>query len=57
MYKLKYTTIEKATMNKKELGKLIRNLVQVIGAKELIRRTGGSHKTIEFIPQTLPGAD
>ena len=57
MYKLKYTTIEKATMIKKELGKLIRNLVRVIGAKELIRRTGGSHKTIEFIPQTLPGAD
>lgn len=43
--------------DKKELGKLIRNLVRVIGAKELIRRTGGSHKTIEFIPQTLPEAD
>ena len=57
MYKLKYTTIEKATMIKKELGKLIRNLVRVIGSKELIRRTGGSHKTIEFIPQTLPEAD
>lgn len=43
--------------DKKELGKLIRNLVRVIGAKELISRTGGSHKTIEFIPQTLPDAD
>lgn len=43
--------------DKKELGKLIKNLVRVIGAKELIRRTGGSHKTIEFIPQTLPEAD
>lgn len=47
----------KSNDDKKELGKLIRNLVRVIGAKELIRRTGGSHKTIEFIPQTLPGAD
>ena len=45
------------SLDKTELGKLIRNLVRVIGAKELIRRTGGSHKTIEFIPQTLPGAD
>ena len=44
----------KSNDDKKELGKLIRNLVRVIGAKELIRRTGGSHKTIEFIPQTLP---
>lgn len=43
--------------DKKELGKLIRNLVRVIGAKELISRTGGSHKTIEFIPQTLPDTD
>ena len=47
----------KSNNDKKELGKLIRNLVRVIGAKELIRRTGGSHKTIEFIPQTLPEAD
>ena len=47
----------KSNDDKKELGKLIRNLVRVIGAKELIRRTGGSHKTIEFIPQTLPEAD
>lgn len=47
----------KSNDDKKELGKLIRNLVRVIGAKELIRRTGGSHKTIEFIPQTLSEAD
>ena len=39
--------------DKKELGKLIKNLVKVIGQEELIRRTGGSCKTIEFIPQTL----
>lgn len=43
--------------DKKELGKLIRNLVQVIGADELVKRTGWIHKTIEFIPQTLPEAD
>lgn len=43
--------------DKKELGKLIRNLVQVIGADELVKRTGGLHETIEFIPQTLPEAD
>lgn len=47
----------KSNDDKKELGKLIRNLVRVIGAKELIRRTGGLHKTIEFIPQTLPEVD
>lgn len=47
----------KSNDDKKELGKLIRDLVRVIGAKELIRRTGGSHKTIEFIPQTLPEVD
>ena len=36
-----------------KLGKLIKNLVKIIGQDELVRRTGGSHKTIEFIPQTL----
>lgn len=35
------------------LGKLIRNLVKIIGQDELMRRTGGAHKTIEFIPQSL----
>lgn len=39
--------------DKKTLGKLIKNLVQIIGQDELIRRTGGPYKTIEFIPQTL----
>lgn len=35
------------------LGKLIRNLIQIMGQDELVRRTGGSHKTIEFLPQAL----
>lgn len=35
------------------LGKLIKNLVKILGPDELIRRTGGTHKTIEFIPQSL----
>lgn len=39
--------------DKVELGKLIRNLILIMGQEELIRRTGGVHKTIEFIPQTL----
>ncbi len=39
--------------DKKSLGKLIKNLVQIMGQEELIRRTGGAHKTIEFIPQAL----
>ena len=43
--------------DKKELSKLIRNLVQIMGADELIDRTGGAYKTIEFKPQTLPEAD
>ena len=34
--------------DKKDLGKKIANLVKVIGQDELIRRTGGSTKTIEF---------
>lgn len=37
------------------LGKLIKNLVRIMGQDELIRRTGGTHKTIEFIPQELHG--
>lgn len=40
--------------DKKVLGKLIRNLIQIMGQDELVRRTGGAHKTIEFIPQALP---
>lgn len=39
--------------DKSVLGKLITNLIGIIGQEELIRRTGGSHKTIEFIPQSI----
>ncbi len=39
--------------DKKSLGKIIKNLIGVMGQEELIRRTGGAHKTIEFIPQAL----
>lgn len=39
--------------DKKVLGILIKNLIKIMGQDELIRRTGGAHKTIEFIPQTL----
>lgn len=44
-----YTTI--FYPDKKELGRKIANLVLVIHQDELIRRTGGSTKTIEFKPQ------
>ncbi len=37
--------------NKDAMGQQIANLVKVIGQKELIKRTGGSTKTIEFVPQ------
>lgn len=37
--------------SKEELGRKIANLVKVIGQDELIRRTGGSTKTIEFKEQ------
>lgn len=43
----------KSRDDKTALGKLIKNLVKIIGQDELIRRTGGACKTIEFIPQTL----
>lgn len=39
--------------DKKALKKLISNLVKVIGQDELIKRTSGEFKTIEFIPQSL----
>lgn len=39
--------------DKSTLERLIINLVKVIGPDELIRRTGGLTKTIEFIPQTI----
>lgn len=44
-----YTTI--FYYNKKVFGKHIANLVKIIGKNELIRRTGGNTKTIEFIEQ------
>lgn len=44
-----YTTI--FYHNKDAMGQQIANLVKVIGQDELIRRTGGSMRTIEFIPQ------
>lgn len=44
-----YTTI--FYPDKEELGRKIANLVKVIGQDELIRRTGGSTKTIEFKQQ------
>lgn len=43
--------------DKAELGKLIKNLIKIMGQEELIRRTGGTHKTIEFVPQTLEPGD
>lgn len=44
-----YTTI--FYHDKDTMGQQIANLVKVIGQDELIRRTGGSTKTIEFRPQ------
>jgi len=44
-----YTTI--FYHDKDTMGQQIANLVKVIGQDELIRRTGGSTKTIEFVPQ------
>lgn len=44
-----YTTI--FYVNKSVMGQQIANLVKVIGQDELIRRTGGSAKTIEFRQQ------
>lgn len=43
--------------DKRSLGKLIRNLVKIIGQEELIRRTGGSTRTIEFLPQSIPESE
>lgn len=44
-----YTTIY--YLNKDVMGQQIANLVKVIGQDELIKRTGGSTKTIEFKQQ------
>lgn len=43
----------KTEEDKSTLGKLIKNLISIMGQDELVRRTGGVHKTIEFIPQTI----
>lgn len=39
--------------DKESLGNIIENLIKIMGQKELISRTGGTHKTIEFIPQEI----
>ena len=39
--------------DKRALGKLVKNLILMMGQDELIKRTGGVNKTIEFIPQTI----
>lgn len=39
--------------DKQTLGKLIHNLLLLLGQEELIQRTSGANRTIEFIPQTL----
>lgn len=43
--------------DKRALGKIIKNLIQIMGQDELIRRTGGAHKTIEFVPQAIQAAE
>lgn len=40
--------------DKSDLKQKITNLVKIIGQEELIKRTGGPTRTIEFIPQELP---
>lgn len=42
--------------DKRDLKQKITNLVKIIGQEELIRRTGGPTRTIEFIPQEIPKA-
>lgn len=43
----------KSEDDKHTLGRLITNLVKIIGSDELIRRTGGAYKTISFSPQRV----
>ena len=43
--------------DKTALGQLIHNLVKIIGQEELIRRTGGSKRSIRFVPQTIRNTD
>lgn len=55
-----YTKIyyyRKTEDDKRTLGRLITNLIKVIGQEELIRRTGGPMKTIEFVPQKVNVVD
>ena len=40
--------------DKRDLKQKIANLVKIIGQDELIKRTGGSTRTIEFVPQSIP---
>ena len=47
----------KTESDKTALGQLIHNLVKIIGQEELIRRTGGSKRSIEFVPQTIRDTD
>lgn len=47
----------KTESDKTALGQLIHNLVKIIGQEELIRRTGGSKRSIEFVPQTIRNTD
>ena len=44
---------QKSLNDKQALGKLIHNLLLLLGQEELIRRTSGANRTIEFIPQTI----
>ena len=39
--------------DKRDLYQKIANLNKIIGQKNLIRKTGGSVKTIEFVPQKM----
>lgn len=39
--------------DKRNLGKLIKNMIKIVGRDELIRRTGPNEQTIVFIPQTI----
>ena len=39
--------------DKQALGKLIHNLIRILGPEELIQRTSGTSRTIVFIPQTI----
>lgn len=40
--------------DRRNLKEKVANLVKIIGQDELIKRTGGSTRTIEFVPQSIP---